>query len=137
MEAHPKNDLTDSCPSRYPLEPFKNFKVQFDEFGKSMRVEFKYQGTDIVFRTKVQPSFGHGAYGWSDSGSENMMGNYSGVPQLGESYMATVFRHILVEAEWLHKKSGRNGNTQDDESHAPFNLISEYHDKSDVLTPRH
>jgi hypothetical protein len=122
---------------KYPHEPFNNFKVQFDEFGKSIRVEFTYQGTNMAFRTKLQPSMGYGAYGWSDSDSENILFSdeeEDGVALLGESFLSKVFKNMFSEADWLHRKCGGKQDDDSNDCQPPYEQIVKLYDESKKLT---
>lgn len=100
MMDFPEKDLSKEQPVSYPCEPFSNIKIQFDEFGKSARIEFEYLGSQVSFRTKADPRMLHGAYAYSDEGSYNQLcGGYiedNSFDVEKESIVGAVLRYFLV-----------------------------------------
>lgn len=111
MNEFPDKDLTDEFPVvKYVHEPFSNIKIQFDEFGKSSRIEFDYLGSKVVYRIKAEPEWGHGAYGHGPEYSYNLLdGGYIDRDTIKnrekESLVATVLRYFLVMGRKLSARS--------------------------------
>lgn len=116
MDEFPERDLTEAFPVvNYVHEPFSDIKIQFDEFGKSSRIEFNYLGSRVAYRIKAEPEWGHGAYGYSDEYSYNLFdGGYidrdRDISDRGESMIATVLRYFLITGKKLSDKSRNQEN---------------------------
>ena len=118
MDEFPERDLTDEFPVvNYVHEPFSDIKIQFDEFGKSSRIEFNYLGSRVSYRTKAEPQRGHGAYGYSDEYSCNHFdGGYIDRNMMldsdneDESVIAEVLRYFLIMGRKLSNKSRNQKN---------------------------
>jgi len=118
MDEFPARNLTDAFPVvNYVHEPFSDIKIQFDEFGKSSRIEFNYLGSKVSYRTKAEPQRGHGAYGYSDEYSCNHFdGGYIDRDMMldsdneDESVIAEVLRYFLIMGRKLSNKSRNQKN---------------------------
>ncbi|KGJ87641.1 hypothetical protein [Colwellia psychrerythraea] len=112
MNEFPERDLTDDFPVvNYVHEPFSDIKIQFDEFGKSSRIEFNYLGSRVSYRIKAEPQMGHGAYGYSDEYSYNLFdGGYIDSDNEDESVIASVLRYFLIMGRKLSNKSRNQEN---------------------------
>jgi len=83
------------------------------------------------------PLQGYGAYGWSDSDSENILFSdeeEDGVALLGESFLSKVFKNMFSEAEWLNRKCGGKQDNDSNDCQSPYEQIVKLYGESKKLT---
>lgn len=92
--------------TRFVHEPFKNISISFDEYGRSAKISFEYQETEISFYTYGENNDMHDAVGWNEAFSKNYFGGgyLDERTSSGESYIAYVLRYFLIMADKIAKK---------------------------------